>query len=225
MEKDLLDKNYIKKFINIIDNDFIPNLKMKSINPSDPIKVEFVPKPWILLGCGNYAGVFTHPDFDNLAIKIYASERDGLREEIEVYKTIGEHPAYSKLLYSKNNYLILKRLKGITFYNSLIKGIKIPKHIIKDIDNALEYARKKGLNPHDVHAKNVMIVNNRGVVVDISDFKHKEYCCLWHDFKKAYYKLYIPFVYKLDIPIPNFVLDTIRRMYKRYKGFSKYYAK
>ncbi|NFD28582.1 serine/threonine protein kinase [Clostridium botulinum] len=222
MEKDLLDKNYIKKFINIIDNDFIPNLKMKSINPSDPIKVEFVPKPWILLGCGNYAGVFTHPDFDNLAIKIYASGRDGLREEIEVYKTIGEHPAYSKLLYSKNNYLILKRLKGITFYNSLIKGIKIPKHIIKDIDNALEYARERGLNPHDVHAKNVMIVNNRGVVVDISDFKHKEYCCLWHDFKKAYYKLYIPFVYKLDIPIPNFVLDTIRRMYKRY---SKYYAK
>ncbi|AWB29411.1 serine/threonine protein kinase [Clostridium botulinum] len=217
MEKDLLDKNYIKKFINIIDNDFIPNLKMKSINPSDPIKVEFVPKPWILLGCGNYAGVFTHPDFDNLAIKIYASGRDGLREEIEVYKTIGEHPAYSKLLYSKNNYLILKRLKGITFYNSLIKGIKIPKHIIKDIDNALEYARERGLNPHDVHAKNVMIVNNRGVVVDISDFKHKEYCCLWHDFKKAYYKLYIPFVYKLDIPIPNFVLDTIRRMYKRYK--------
>ncbi|MET7040583.1 serine/threonine protein kinase [Clostridium botulinum] len=222
MEKDLLDKNYIKKFINIIDNDFIPNLKMKSINPSDPIKVEFVPKPWILLGCGNYAGVFTHPDFDNLAIKIYASGREGLREEIEVYKTIGEHPAYSKLLYSKNNYLILKRLKGITFYNSLIKGIKIPKHIIKDIDNALEYARERGLNPHDVHAKNVMIVNNRGVVVDISDFKHKEYCCLWHDFKKAYYKLYIPFVYKLDIPIPNFILDTIRRMYKRY---SKYYAK
>ncbi|BDB00604.1 serine/threonine protein kinase [Clostridium botulinum] len=221
MEKDLLDKNYIKKFINIIDNDFIPNLKMKSINPSDPIKVEFVPKPWILLGCGNYAGVFTHPDFDNLAIKIYASGRDGLREEIEVYKTIGEHPAYSKLLYSKNNYLILKRLKGITFYNSLIKGIKIPKHIIKDIDNALEYAREKGLNPHDVHAKNVMIVNNRGVVVDISDFKHKEYCCLWHDFKKAYYKLYIPFVYKLDIPIPNFILDTIRRMYKRYKRYKR----
>lgn len=70
-----------------------------------------------------------------------------------------------------------------------------------------------------------MIVNNRGVVVDISDFKHKEYCSLWHDFKKAYYKLYIPFVYKLAIPIPNFVLDTIRRVYKRYKGFSKYYAK
>ncbi|NEZ75115.1 serine/threonine protein kinase [Clostridium botulinum] len=221
MEKDLLDKNYIKKFINIIDNDFIPNLKMKSINPSDPIKVEFVPKPWILLGCGNYAGVFTHPDFDNLAIKIYAPGRGGLKEEIEVYKAIGDHPAYSKLLYSKNSYLILKRLKGITFYNSLIKGIKIPKYIIKDIDNALEYARKKGLNPHDVHAKNVMIVNNRGVVVDISDFKHKEYCCLWHDFKKAYYKLYIPFVYKLDIPIPNFILDTIRRMYKRYKRYKR----
>ncbi len=66
-----------------------------------------------------------------------------------------------------------------------------------------------------------MIVNNRGVVVDISDFKHKEYCCLWHDFKKAYYKLYIPFVYKLDIPIPNFILDTIRRMYKRYKRYKR----
>ncbi|MCR1138941.1 hypothetical protein NE174_09425 [Clostridium botulinum] len=45
MEKNLFDKNYIRKFINIIDNNLIPNLKMKSINPSDPIKVEFVPEP------------------------------------------------------------------------------------------------------------------------------------------------------------------------------------
>lgn len=221
MGKKLFDKDYIRKFVNIIDNKLIPNLKMKSINSSDPIKVESIPKPWILLGCGNYAGVFTHPDFNDLAIKIYAPARCGLKEEIEVYNTIGEHSAYSKLLYSKDNYLVLERLKGVTFYNCLRKGIKIKKHIIKDIDNALEYAREKGLNPHDVHAKNVMIVNNRGVVVDVSDFKHKEYCSLWKDFKKAYYKLYIPFVYKMSIPIPNFLLNTIRKVYKRYKKLKK----
>ena len=62
----------------------------------------------------------------------------------------------------------MKRLKEITLYDAIHKGIKIPKQVILDINEALEYAREQGLTPCDVHGKNVM--KKEGYVVDVSDF-------------------------------------------------------
>lgn len=211
----------IEKFISIIDKKLRTDINIQSINSEDPVVVEHVPDSWSLLGCGNYAAVFTHKDFEDYVVKIYAKGRPGLKEEIEVYKAIGDHPAYSALVYYTDEYLILKRIRGITLYNCFKLGIKIPVKIIKDIDEALEYARKRGLHPHDVHVKNIMMMDNRGVVVDISDFKHKEYCYLWDDFKKAYYKYYLPFFYRCTIPIPDSILNFIRKSYRAYKKLKK----
>ena len=47
----------------------------------------------------------------------------------------------------------MKRLKEITLYDAIHKGIKIPKQVILDINEALEYAREQGLTPCDVHGK------------------------------------------------------------------------
>jgi hypothetical protein len=77
---------------------------------------------------------------------------------------------------------------GTTLYDCIRKGIQIPERVIKDIDSALNYARKRGLHPHDVHFKNVMMHESQGIVVDVSDFCHEEYCSLWKHCKKAYYK-------------------------------------
>lgn len=206
-----------EEFISIIDKKLRTNIVIKSIDSEDPVVVNNIPGSWMLLGCGNYAAVFTHKDFEDYVVKIYAEGRLGLKEEVEVYKAIGNHPAYSYLVYHTEEYLILKRIKGITLYNCFMRGIKIPPQIIKDIDEALKYARKRGLYPHDVHVKNIMMVENRGVVVDVSDFKHKEYCSLWDDFKKAYYKYYLPLLYKFTIPIPKFILNLIRKSYRAYK--------
>lgn len=209
--------NSIENIINIITKQLLPELSLQSINPNDPIVVQNVPLPWILLGSGNYASVLCHPDFPEFAIKIYAKGKLGIKEEIEVYEKLGIHPAYSQCYYSCNNFLILKRLKGETLYNCLNKGIFIPPSVINDIDEALEYARHQGLNPHDVHVKNVMMLNGKGVIVDVSDFYKNEPCYLWEDFKKTYFKIYLPMFGKFHIPISDFLLNSIRKGYRFYK--------
>jgi hypothetical protein len=147
-------------------------------------------------------------------VKIYAPGRPGFSEEVEVYRRLGSHPAFSECLYANDGFLILKRLHGVTLYDCMQRGLRIPKQVIHDIDQALDYARKRGLHPHDVHGRNVMMYKGRGLVVDISDFLHEEACSKWDDLKKGYYWLYRPFLSPLGIRIPYFVLDVVRRSYR-----------
>lgn len=217
MEMESFNKSCVTTLIDYVDNKLLPNIHIKSVNPFEPIIVNYVPEPWILLGVGNYAAGLTHPDFSEYVVKIYAPGRLGIKEEVEVYSKIKSHTSYSECFYHTENYLILKRLKGKTLYSCINEGIAIPESIIKDIDEALEYAKSLGLNPHDVHVKNVMMIENRGVVVDVSDFTKTEECFLWKDFKKAYYKIYLPLFYKYHPAIPKLYLNIIRRVYKFFR--------
>lgn len=214
--------NDVNTLIDCVNNSLLPYIDIKSVHPFNPIVVNNVPDPWILLGVGNYAAGLTHPKFPEYVIKIYAPGRPGIVEEVEVYNKIKKHPSFSECFYHAENYLILRRLKGKTLYACINEGIQIPEQVIKDIDAALEYARSLGLNPHDVHAKNVMIVEGKGVVVDISDFTKSENCSLWEDFKKAYYKIYLPLLYRYHPAIPEFYLNIIRRTYRLFKVIFKY---
>ncbi|MVX67075.1 serine/threonine protein kinase [Clostridium chromiireducens] len=209
--------NDINILIDYVENNLLPNIDMKSVRHFDPIVVNNVPESWKLLGVGNYAAVLVHIDFPQYAIKIYAEGRCGIEEEIKAYNKINDHPSFSRCFYSSEKYLILKRLEGKTLYNCINEGIHIPESVIKDIDEALEYSKSLGLNPNDVHAKNVMIVKGRGIVADISDFTKIKKCSLWEDFKKAYYKIYIPLLQKKHPPIPEFYLNMVRRSYRLFR--------
>lgn len=101
-----------------------------------------------------------------------------------------------------------------SLYNRMHKGLPIPKRVIQDIDKALEYASHRGLCPHDVHGRNVMMYEGRGLVVDISDFLHQEPCSKWKNLKRAYYWLYLPLLYPLRLHIPYLVLEIIRKSYR-----------
>jgi hypothetical protein len=192
-------------------------IMIESRNPFDPVCPVNTPFPWRILGCGNYAGVFYHPDYPSFVVKIYGREEHGLLEEKKVYERLGEHPGYSVCFYTEGRFLILKRIEGITLYDCVHKGIKIPESVIHDIDDALCYAKKKGLFPNDVHGKNVMISNHKGIIVDVSDFYKKEPCRKWKDLRKAYYKIYKPTLYRFPIRIPYFVLNVIRIGYRYYR--------
>ena len=209
-----MDKLYISQLVGSIHFELLPKLRIKSVNPHDPIKVSYIPKPWKLIGAGNYAAVFYHPSHPNQVVKIYAPGRPGFEEEVEVYRRLGSHPAFSECFYAKDGFLVLKRLYGITLYDCMHLGLTIPRKVIQDIDKALDYARSRGLFPHDIHGRNVMMHEGRGLVVDISDFLQEEKCSKWENLKKGYYLLYRPFISPLRLKVPYNILDIVRKSYR-----------
>ncbi|WP_019508257.1 hypothetical protein [Pleurocapsa sp. PCC 7319] len=192
-------------------------VEIKSINPHNPVQVFHIPQPWQLIGTGNYAAVFTHAEYLEIVIKIYAPGRPGWAEEVEVYRRLGYHQAFSQCFYAEENWLVLKRLHGVTLYDCMHIGQKIPRQVIEDIDRALDYAKSQGLTPHDVHGRNVMMFENKGLVVDISDFLDLSPCWAWKDLKTAYYWLYLPLFSWHRLSIPYWLLDKIRSSYRFYR--------
>lgn len=209
----------LKQAIASIHQELLPNLKLESIKPHDPVVVHQVLEPWRLLGTGNYAAVFYHADYCDLVVKVYAPGRLGWSQELEVYRRLGIHSAYSSCFYAEHNFLVLKRLYGVTLYDCLNRGLKIPHQVVEDIDRALEYARSRGLYPHDVHGRNVMMSEGKGLVVDVSDFLRKEPCLAWSDLKKAYYYFYLPLFSWHRLSLPYFVLDLVRANYRIFRRF------
>jgi hypothetical protein len=211
-----MDESRISRLIESIYQELLPRLQIESVDPHDPVEVRYLPDPWQLLGRGNYAAVVSHPDYPNQVVKIYAPGRPGFEEEVEVYRRLGSHAAFSKCFYANDNFLVLKRMYGVTLYDCMHRGLRIPIKVIRDVDEALNYAESRGLHPHDIHGRNVMMYENRGFVVDISDFLHEESCSKWDNLKKAYYWLYRPILSPLKLRIPYFVLDIVRKSYRRF---------
>jgi hypothetical protein len=199
----------------------LPHLQIESVSPFDPVVVHDLPAPWRLLGTGNYAAVVYRPDFPNEVVKVYAPGRPGLADEVQVYRRLGHHRAFSECLYAGTTFLVLKRLHGITLYDCVRQGIPIPDSVMADIDQALAFARQRGLFPHDVHGRNVMMTPQGGVVVDVSDFLHQEPCRAWADVKRAYRWLYVPILRPLRLGIPAVLLNEVRRVYRWYRRWTR----
>jgi hypothetical protein len=195
----------------------LPGVQLESVNPWDPVVVHFTPSPWQLLGSGNYAAVFCHPDHPDFVVKLYAPGREGFEEEVSVYALLEQHPAFSRCFFAETGFLVLQRLYGTTMYDCLHLGKAIPQQAIADIDCALNYAKLKGLRPHDVHGRNVMVDDGRGIIVDVSDFLKSEECTAWEDLKTAYYWVYCPFLSHLPWGVPRWCLTAVRKAYRYYK--------
>ena len=216
-----MNETSLDRLVELVNRDLCSEARIESVRPYDPVEVRAIPSPWRLIGTGNYAAVFVHPDYPDRVVKIYAAGRPGFEAEVEVYRRIGSHPAFSECFYARDNFLVLKRLEGITLFDCLHKGLRVPKQVILDIDDALDYARDKGLRPHDVHGKNVMMRDGRGLVVDISDFLEEGEGSVWDDFKRFYFWIYNPLLSPFKIPIPFAVLDSSRGVYRWFRTLQK----
>jgi hypothetical protein len=197
-----------------IERELRPGLVVESVDPRDLVLVRRVPAGWELVGTGNYAVVVAHPAHPNLVVKVYAPERPGFREETEVYRKLGKHHAYSRCYHAGERYLVLRRLHGITLYDALSRGIPIPERVIRDVDAALDYARRRGLRPHDVHGRNVIIREGRGMIVDVADFLEHDPTDKWDDLKSAYYRLYRPVILRFRLRVPYPLLDVVRHTHR-----------
>lgn len=210
-----------EEYIRKIEEELLPQITLKADDLFEPIQVINDSRTWELIGNGNYAAVFSHRSRPEWVVKVYGRNLHEIKKEIEVYKKVGDHQAFSKLYANGENYLVLKRLHGITLFNAVVKGIQIPDSVMEDIDSALRYAKSVGLNPYDVHGKNVVMNGARGYVVDISDFYKSGYCSKWDDLKKAYRWIYKPLIYRFHPPIPFIIMDSVRKGYRKFKRYKR----
>lgn len=208
----------IDDYLHLVERELLPQIQLTAISPYNPILVNNRSNSWKTIGSGNYAGVFAHDSKPKWVVKVYGRNPEELKKEIDVYKRLGYHESYSSLYAYGKNYLVLKRLEGITLFDAVVQGKPIPETVIEDIEVGLAYARLVGLNPYDVHGKNVVMYKGRGYIVDVSDFYKQGFCRKWQDLKKAYYKIYRPFIYKHHPPIPFFIVEAVRKGYRVYRN-------
>ncbi|MNR34213.1 hypothetical protein D3C85_1519620 [compost metagenome] len=84
--------------------------------------------------------------------------------------------------------------------------------MIQDIEDAREFVRSQGLNPRDIHLKNVLLHEGRGIVLDVSEYIQEGNDNRWEHLVWAYHHVY-PLI--SDVQVPIRILDTITNLYNR----------
>ncbi|CAM3261195.1 serine/threonine protein kinase [Brevibacillus invocatus] len=200
---------------------FMQEVRLESQSPIDPVVVHRIPPPWELIGTGNYAAVFIHPDYPQVVLKLYAPGRPGWEQEVQVYERLGDTRWFPICYQASPGYIVMKRMNGISLFDCLRYGIPIPPQVIEDVEEALAVARQRGLFPHDVHGKNVLMDQGRGYLIDVSDYLKNIPDRKWKDLRKAYYRIYLPFLKDRGWKIPLWVMNGVRKGYRLYQKIKR----
>ncbi len=143
------------------------------------------------IGTGRSAFVF-RINSSKMAIKIFFPEFTYIaKEEAEVYQTLQNISYYPSIYDAGSNYIVMDYIEGFTLFDCISQGKIITPTHVKEIDYALSLAKARGLNPSDIHLRNILITLNGEIkIIDVARFRQKKNCRQWHDLKKAYYRLY-----------------------------------
>ncbi|MEC1261413.1 protein kinase family protein [Bacillus swezeyi] len=169
-----------------------------------------------LIGKGRSAYVFKlREQGREMALKVFFPEfKETAQREAEIYKKLSDSPYYPDIYETGHSYILMEYIKGHTFYECLNKGIRIEDEMIQEVDRALQDARLKGLNPSDIHLRNLILTPSGSVkVIDVARFSQTKACKQWEDLKSAYQILYK----KSGFPqkIPKLWMETIAFLYKK----------
>ncbi|HBV86436.1 serine/threonine protein kinase [Desulfosporosinus sp.] len=165
------------------------------------------------IGVGTDAAVFRFSDAPKYAFKVFSDDKLGkLENEIEVYRKLGPSE-YFPVYYGRGlNYLVMSFEEGITLYDCLLKGIHIPKQIILDVDEAINYGQSKGLNPRDIHLKNILLQEGRAKLLDVSEYLNPGNDKRWEYLKEGYLEHY----HLIDgKALPLLLIETVRKWYNQ----------
>lgn len=167
-----------------------------------------------LVGRGRSAFVYRIRSTNKVMKIFFPSHIHWAQEEGAVYRELQGIPYYPSIYQVGSNYLVLDYIEGDTLFECLSKGILITEEKVKEVDKALTIAREKGLNPSDIHLRNIIITREGEVkIIDVARFRQKKNCRQWNDLKLAFYRFYhLPFFPK---KIPAFILNLIAALYKK----------
>jgi hypothetical protein len=190
-----------------------------SSNPNnEPVSIHGSSDHLRCIGIGTDAAVFRSIDVPAYVFKMYADDKiQKVQIEGEVYEVLEGSPYFSTCFGYKDNYLVLNFEGGITLYDCLLQGNPIPKQVIEDVDQAREYVRQKGLNPRDIHLKNILLQNGRAKIIDVSEYVQPGNDLRWEHLKKAYDQYYHLIKGK---PVPLLLIETIRKRYNHRSNHS-----
>lgn len=165
------------------------------------------------IGVGTDAAVFTTEQYPHFAFKIYSPEAMEKKTiEKSVYDRLAGSPFFAVCYGEGDRYLVLSMEEGPTLEDCLMAGIPVPEQVILDVKEAREYAISVGLNPRDIHLKNVLNQNGHAKVLDVSEYVKEGDDQRWDHLVWAYYHVYPRFN---QVKVPRWVIDTVKKWYHR----------
>ncbi|MEK4023710.1 MULTISPECIES: protein kinase family protein [unclassified Sporosarcina] len=143
------------------------------------------------------------------AIKVYFPAFSYIaKEETDIYKKLQNITYYPAVYDSGSNYIVMDYIEGHTLFECLSKGEIITSAHIKQIDDALSLAAARGLNPSDVHLRNIIVtITGEIKLIDVARFRQTKDCRQWDNLKRAYVNFYCKrlFPKKVSAPFLNFI--------------------
>ena len=167
-----------------------------------------------LIGTGRSAFVFKIKS-SNKVLKIFFPQfRHIAKEEAEIYQILQGIPYYPSIYESGSNYIVIDFIEGLTLFECLTHGKYISAAHIEEIDYALSLARRRGLNPSDIHLRNIIITTDGEIkLIDVARFRQTKHCTQWEDLKKAYRQVYRR--RRFPKKVPPALLNIVAFLYKK----------
>ena len=199
-------------------------------NPNNqPVTIHGAAENLRCIGVGTDAAVFQSLSAPAYAYKLYAQDQQTKASiEAQVYKTLAPSPSFAKCFAATDEYLVLSYEAGITLYDCILQGIHIPRHVVDEVEQARAIIESKGLNPRDIHLKNILLQNGKVKILDVSEYAVPGNDFRWETLKKGYEQYY----HLIDsVPVPQKLVTAIEKWYNEqgkkesYETLSKAFLK
>ena len=201
----------VKDFEKVVES--LSKINVLSNPNNEPVTIIGEAESIKCVGVGTDAAVFQSGYVPAYAFKLYAKDKAAkVRMEESVYEKLGNSPFFSTCFGSYDNCLVLSYEEGKTLFDCILEGTHIPEQAIIDVEEAREYARSKGLNPRDIHLKNILLQNGRAKIIDVSEYTMAGNDFRWEHLKKGY-EQYYHLIDGKSVPIG--VIETVRKWYNR----------
>lgn len=166
------------------------------------------------IGAGRSAFVFKLSG-EEKALKVFFPDFTHIaQEEADIYRTLQGIKYYPSLYEAGENFLVIDYIEGSTLFECVSSGISITDEHIAEVDSALLSAKMRGLNPSDIHLRNIFITSDGSIMmIDVARFRQKKDCTQWNDLKTAFHKYYRKAYFPKRIPAA--LMNVIAALYKK----------
>ncbi|MCM3637497.1 protein kinase family protein [Sporosarcina luteola] len=149
------------------------------------------------------------------AMKVYFPAFSHIaKEEAEIYGQLQDIVYYPSVYASGTNFIVIDYIEGDTLFDCLVQGTVVKSTHIVEIDRALSLATARGLNPSDIHLRNIFITTEDKIkIIDVARFRQKKNCRQWGNLKRAYRQVYCKRLFPKRIPAA--LLSAVAWIYKK----------